>query len=200
MKLFLQVIVILGTIIGLFFLLGYLVTEQKSVSQIEVKAPVELCWKIYQDESRISEWMQGVKDIELIEGVGGAVGAKQKIVMNSTDQSSISASNAELVRTITQIKKPRLFSYDYTNPLMKGHSEITFTTRDSTTTIKSVDAFTADALWLRSVLFLMKSSINKKTQSQFDKLKEIIEYDYNNQLKEAAESLNETIEIGSELD
>lgn len=200
MKLFLQITITLIVIFGLFFLLGYVVKEQTNVNEVVVNAPVEFCWDVYQDESRISDWMEGVKSITLTEGLAGRVGAKQKIVMSSSEGSSLSASASELSRTITKVSAPNNFSFDYTNSIIDGRSDITFITNDSTTIIKSVDKFSGKELWMRSTMFLMKSSINSKTQAQFDRLKLIIENDYKAQLKKQTETQIDTIKTGMELD
>ena len=191
---FIQIVLALVFLVGLFFLLGFVVTEQRNINEVQVKAPIELCWEIYQDESRISEWMKGVSSIQLIEGTAGRVGAKQKVIMAGAQGSSVSTSSAELERTITEVSAPKTFSYDYTNQMMSGRSEISFLANDSTTYIKSTDVFSGKKLWLRSTLFLMKSSINNKTQAQFEKLKMIIEQDYKAQLKQEAERTSKIID------
>ena len=196
MKLFLQIVFAFLFIVGLFFLLGYVLKEQRNINEIAVNAPIETCWNVYTDESRLSEWMDGFVSADLIEGLPGAVGSKQRMIMSSVEGSKISNTGSELFRTITKVSKPNAFSYDYTNALMDGTSEITFLTKDSITTIKSVDVFRGKKLWLRSVMFLMKSSINTKTQDQFDKLKLIIENDHQAKLKNEAELRSESeIEI-----
>lgn len=200
MKMFLQIVFALLFIVGLFFLLGYMVTEQKNINEVKVKAPMEVCWSIYRDESRLSEWMEGVSSIELTEGRAGEVGSKQRMIMSSPEGASITSSASELTRTITKVSEPKAFSYDYTNAMMDGNSHISFSQRDSMTTIKSVDVFSGKKLWLRSTLFLMKKSINDKTQIQFDKLKDIIEYDYKTQLKKQAKSQTEKLNTGNEIE
>jgi len=195
MKFLLQIAAVLIIVAGLFFLLGYLVSEQRNINEVQVKAPIELCWDICQDESRLSEWMEGVSGIQLVAGAAGQVGSKQKVIMSSVENST-----SELQRTITKVSKPTVFSYDYTNDMMTGRSEITFLARDSITTIKSTDIFSGKKLWLRSTLYLMKSSINRKTQAQYEKLKDIIENDYKVQLRNEANATNENLEMGIEID
>lgn len=198
MKLFVQVLVALVSIVGLFLLLGFVVTEQSNINEVKVKAPVEWCWNTYQDESRISDWMEGVKEIKLTAGTSGKVGAVQKVIMSGAGSNSISStSSSELARTITKSAKPKSFGYDYSNSYMHGKSAIDFVAQDSFTIIKSTDVFSANDLWMRSVMFLMKSSINKKTQDQFDKLKLIIEQDYKAQLLKESEDQTEIIESES---
>lgn len=179
MKFFLQILLIILLIVGLFFLLGFIVAEQRTLSQIEVKAPRALCWDVFQDEDLMSEWMDGVERIDLIQGTKGSIGSKQKITMKS---SSGSDKLSQLVRTITKNSSPSSYSYEYTNAILDGTTEVSFNISDSTTIIRNEDVFTAKELWMRSTLFLMKSSINKRTQNQFDKLKTIIESKYQAQL------------------
>jgi len=187
MKMFLQISIALITIVGLFFALGYLVKEQKNINEIVVKAPRELCWEVYQDESRISEWMESVIGVDMItDDTIVTVGTQQQIRMSSATGASIAESGSDLFRTITEVVEPRLFSYDYTSGMIDGNASITFTANDSTTTIKSVNLFSAKELWMRSTLFLIKSSINKDTQAQFDRLKILIENDYKAQQEKQA--------------
>lgn len=200
MKLLLQIIIALLIIVGLFLLLGYIVTEQKNINEVEVNAPIEVCWNVYRDESRLGKWMEGLSRIDLIEGQSGQVGAKQKITMVSVDGAEITNSGSELFRTITKVVEPSAFSYDYSNAHMDGRSAITFSQNDSTTLIKSVDIFSGKKLWLRSTLFLMKSSINSNTQVQFDKLKQLIENDYKDQLNREAEIQNEIMSPEVEIE
>lgn len=201
MKMFFQIAIALIAIVGLFFALGYLVKEQKNISEIVVKAPRELCWEVFQDESRMGEWMEGVVGVDMItKETAVTVGTKQKVRMSNAGGSSIGTSKSDLIRTITKVAQPKAFSYDYTNGIIDGSAAITFTASDSITTIKSVNLFRAKELWMRSTLFLIKSSINRNTQAQFDRLKVLIENDYQAQLNQQAEDQIETIDLGNKED
>jgi len=189
MKMLLQILAAIIVVIFLFFLMGYLVREQSNVNEIEVKAPISFCWDIYHDETKLTQWMQGIVRIEMVEETEGMVGAKQKIVMKTSPGAGDIADDSDLFRTITKIDQPTYFSYDYNSNILDGSKEVSFQMyRDSITIIKEMDVFSANDLWMRSVIFLMRNSLQEKTQSQFDQLKLLIENEY--ALKLAQDSLS----------
>ena len=195
MKFILQIVLVILVIIGLFFLLGYIVTEQRNISEVEVKAPRDLCWDIFQNENMMSEWMEEVERISMIEGTKDSVGSKQKITMKSTSGSDKLSEVSQLVRTITKNSPPSGYSYDYTNAILDGSTAVSFSISDSITIIRSEDVFSAKELWMRSTLFLMQGSIEKRTQNQFNKLKTIIENKYQTILSNDTLSISEIIKI-----
>ena len=199
MKFFLQIILALSVIVILFFALGYIVKEQKNINRIEVKAPIRFCWDVFQDDNKLSQWMSGVDRIEYINGTASLPGTQQRIKMKSVDKSKLSA-GSELTRTITQNDAPTFFSYEYSNEILDGYTNVKFEMlSDSATVITNEDVFTANSLWMRSALFLMKSSVEKRTQSNFDQLKTIIENEF--ALKVSQDSLAKPeISISPELD
>lgn len=200
MKFFLQIILALIVIVLLFFALGYMIKEQKNVNQIEVQAPIRFCWDVFQDDSKLPQWMSGVDKIEYVTGTVVEPGTQQKIIMKSVDKSSLSGVS-ELIRTITQIDPPTFFSYEYSNDMLNGYTDVRFEMKgDSITTITNQDVFAAKSLWMRSTLFLMKGSVEKRTQSHFDQLKSIIENEYALQVTQDSLTSPEEISISSELD
>lgn len=199
MKFFLQIILAVLVIVILFFALGYMVKEQRNVNQIEVQAPIRFCWDVFQDDKKLPQWMSGVERIEYIKGAEAVPGNQQKIIMKSVGKSNLSG-DSELIRTITQNDSPTFFSYEYSNDILDGYTDVRFDMiGDSATVITNQDVFAAKSLWMRSTLFLMKGSVEKRTQSHFDQLKTIIENEY--ALNLAQDSLAKLqISLPAELD
>lgn len=178
MKFFLQILAIIGFIIVLFFLLGYSVSQQTNISTIEVKAPIKYCWDMFHNEEKMVQWNDGVEGVEFISGSKFQVGAQQKITLASDDANQLS-SLSEIVRTIKKIDAPTFYQYDYSNDILDGSTTVRFERRgDSATLITNEDKFKAKKLWMRSILFLMKPSIGKKSQAQFDRLSGMIENEH----------------------
>lgn len=200
MKFFLQILAVIAIVLLLFFLLGYVVSTQANVSKVEVNAPIEFCWDIFHDEKKVTQWMDGIESLIYISGSKNQVGAKQKLNLKSNTQTSGLSEFSEVVRTVQQVDQPTYFSYDYSNDMLSGSTEVRFEMRgDSATVITNVDSFRASQLWMRSVLFLMKGSIQEKSQVQFDQLKNLIENEYNYNSNQPKETLA-TPEVSNESD
>lgn len=193
MKFFLQILIALCCLIGLFFLLGYVLKYQAVDTEIVVNAPANICWDVYHDETKIGDWLEGIDRINLISGVKQQVGAKQEIKMKKASNTSFMGDATTLLRTVTSSRPNRSYAYDYESSMLNGSTEVNFTAQDSTTRIKSVDKFRAKKLWVRSTLYLMNKSIKTRTQAQFDNLKSIIEMEYQAQLERDSLSNTEMI-------
>ena len=79
MKFLKYLLIIVALLAIIFFGKGLLTPQVSYESEIVVNKPVNEAWAIMSDESRISEWLPGIKKMELISGTENKVGAVSKI-------------------------------------------------------------------------------------------------------------------------
>ena len=87
---------------------------------IEVDKPIQHCWDILMDESRMAEWAIGFKSVETIEGEPMTVGSKNRMVFEERGKEIV------FIETIMVIDPPREFTFDLDHELMNSTVSMTF--------------------------------------------------------------------------
>ena len=72
-------------IVGLVFIflaIGFIKPSVNYGHEITVKKSLKEAWAVSRDESKLGQWLEGFKSIDLISGEAGTVGSKYKVVVN----------------------------------------------------------------------------------------------------------------------
>ena len=91
----------------------------KFTVSVEVDKPIQHCWDILMDESRMAEWAIGFKSIETIEGEPMTVSSKHRAVFEERGKEGV------FIETVRVVDPPREFSFDFDHEVMK--STVSFT-------------------------------------------------------------------------
>ena len=67
---------------------------------VEVNKPIEEAWEVLMDESKMGEWLEGYKGMELLEGEPLTVGSKHKMIFEEDGQ------ELTFTETVTAISPP----------------------------------------------------------------------------------------------
>ncbi|MYD50711.1 MAG: SRPBCC family protein [Dehalococcoidia bacterium] len=86
---------------------------------LEVDKPIQHCWDILMDESRMAEWAIGFQSIETIEGEPMTVGSKHRMVFEERGKELV------FIETVKVIDPPREFTFDLDHEVMNSTVSMT---------------------------------------------------------------------------
>ena len=178
MKYLKYVIIILVLLAVVFFGQGLLTPEVSYESEIVVNKPVKEAWAVMSDESRVSEWLPGIKKMELVSGTENTVGAVSKIYFEENGEEMI------MEETITAIKPNEHMAMTFTMDFMDMDYEMHLTEEDGKTRIKSNSKTTGNGFMAKSILSFMKGTMKKQEDSNMNNLKTIIDNNTKNYFPE----------------
>ena len=137
---------------------------------VEVSRPVEEAWDVLMDESKMSEWLEGYKSMEVLEGELLTVGSKHKMIFEEDGK------ELSFTETVTAIEPPKEFSFDFDHDIMRSNIQITLesvgptSTRITNRTNVMVDGFIPNIF-----MFFMKPKMKNRQSRGFARLKSLIE-------------------------
>ena len=134
---------------------------------VEVERPIEVAWDVLMDDSKMSEWLEGYKSMELLEGEPLTVGSKHKMIFEEDGK------ELSFTETVTAINPPTEFSFDF--DIMRSNIQITLesvgptSTRITNRTNVMVDGFIPNIF-----MFFMKPKMKNRHSRGFARLKSLI--------------------------
>lgn len=143
----------------------------KYSSTIVINAPIDRVVALFDDPSRMKEWMPGLQHFELIEGVQGQVGAKSKLTFDMGKR------RIEMVETITVRNLPTEFS---------GYYEAKGVWNSVSNKFKSIDQNKTEYIseqefrfsgFMKCIGFLFPSAFKKQTMVYLERFKAFVESD-----------------------
>ncbi len=137
---------------------------------VEVDRPIEDAWKVVMDESKMGEWLEGYKGMELLEGEPLTVGSKHKMIFEEDGQ------EMTFTETVTAIKPPTEFSFDFDHDMMSSSIQMTLESVGSASTrITNRTKFTANGFFVDLFMLLMTPRMKSRQRRSFARLKALIE-------------------------
>lgn len=167
LKIFLGIIAFLALI---FIASGFLKPTISYSSEIIVDKPAEEAWAVMNDESKTSQWLDGIKKQEHISGEKGTIGAVTKYTFDENGDESI------IMETITALRPNEHISMDF---VMEGAMEMDYkmdaTAKDGKTHIKSTTIAKGTGWFMRSMLSFMTSTMQAQEDKNMNNLKKLID-------------------------
>jgi len=180
LKYLLIIIVLLGLV---FFGKGLLTPVISYESEIVVNKPIKEAWAVMSDESRISEWLQAIKKMELVSGTANTVGAVSKIYVEENGEEMV------MEETITAIKPNEHIAMTFTMDFMNMDYEMHLTEEDGKTRIISKSKTTGNGIMAKSILSFMTGSMKKQEDLNMNNLKSLIDNNTKNYFREPIEEM-----------
>ena len=159
---------LLFIVLILFLSLGLFVSSFEYSADVAIQAPIEKCWAVFNDTSRMKNWIPGFERITLLEGEAAKPGAVYEVVIRQDELYIMQ----ERVREMTA---PQLASFELTNDVMRLEYEYRFSATASGTNITSHYTVHGTNLIWKSILFISKSYLQTAASNQLDQLKIEIE-------------------------
>ena len=138
--------------------------------RVDIDRPVEEAWEVLMDESRMGEWLEGYKSMELIEGEPLTVGSKHKLVFEENGQ------EMSFTETVTAINPPTEFSFDFDHDMMSSSIQMTLeSTGPASTRITNRTKFSANGFFINLLMFFMTPRMKGRQRRSYARLKALIE-------------------------
>ena len=137
---------------------------------LEVDKPIQHCWDILMDESRMAEWAIGFQSIETIEGEPMTVGSKHKMVFEERGKELV------FIETVKVIDPPGEFTFDLDHEVMNSTVSMTLESVGAERTLLSnhTDGRPTKLL-LKIMMPFMVPQMKKRQFQQLENLKAIME-------------------------
>ena len=142
----------------------------KYTVRVDIDRPVEEAWEVLMDESRMGEWLEGYKSMELIEGDPLTVGSKHKMIFEENGQ------EMTFTETVTAIEPLKEFSFDFEHDMMTSSIQMTLeSTGTASTRITNRTEFSANGFFVNLLMFFMTPRMKGRQRGSFARLKALIE-------------------------
>jgi uncharacterized protein YndB with AHSA1/START domain len=157
-------------LILLFIGKGILSPQITYGSEVTVNKPIEEAWAVMSDESKASQWLKGITEIEPISGKRGTVGAVTKYTFNDNGQESI------VMETIKEIRPNEYMSMDFEmEGVMNMDYNINFSEKNGKTIVKSSTIAEGEGFIMRSLVSFMKGTMQAQEDENMNNLKSLID-------------------------
>jgi len=157
-----------------FFAVGFVKPNVSYGYEIEVNKSVKEAWAVHQDESKLNEWLDGFKSIELISGKKGEVGSQYKVIVNPGEGQP----DFEMIETITDFKEYEFVDLDFDSDMMVFEQRTTFSENGSNTKVRTESKVKGKGAIMKSMFALMEifgSSFQGQEAKNVEALKKVIE-------------------------
>lgn len=161
---------IIALLILLFIGKGFLTPSISYESEITVDKPIKEAWAVMNDESKISEWLKDITNVEHVSGEKGTVGAVTKYTFDQDGQESI------VVETMKAIRPNEHVAMDFEmEGVMNMDYKVDFSEEDGKTKIKSSTVTTGEGMFMRSMVSFMTNAMQTQEDENMGNLKKLIE-------------------------
>lgn len=174
MKILKYVLLVIVALVAIFLAIGFLNPAVEYGHEITVNKPLNEAWAVSQDESKLNQWLEGFKSIDLISGEKGAVGSTYKVVINSGEGQP----DFEMVETIVSIKKFDHVRLSFDNEMMDFEQTMLYAEKDGLSMVKTKSKVMGKGMMMRSMFALMElfgGGFTKQETKNIEALKTVIE-------------------------
>lgn len=153
----------------LFLAIGFISPSFSYDSEIEVNKSVEEAWAVMNDETKISEWLEGMTKMEHVSGEKGTVGAVTRYTYIENGQEST------ILETMKAIRPNEHVAMDFVmEGVMNMDYKMDFINKDGKALLKSSTTAEGDGMFMRSLLFFMKGNMQAQEDINMGHLKTLI--------------------------
>ena len=171
---------ILGLVL-VFFALGFLKPSVSYGHEIIVSKLIKEAWAVQQDPTKLGQWLDGFKSIDLISGAQGEVGSTYKVVVKPSEEEP----DFEMIETLVAKKDFEQVQLSFDSDMMLFEQTTSFSEVDGKTRIKTHSKVSGKGPLMRSMFALMElvgGSFQAQEVKNMEALKGVIEEnmtDYN---------------------
>jgi len=173
MKILKYLLYLIAFLVIAFIAAGYIYPTVNYGHEVTVNKSIKEAWAVQQDESKLGQWLEGFKSIDLIEGEAGAVGSKYKVVVQPEGQPDF-----VMTETVKSVKEFDHIALNFDSDMMLFDQTTSFAEADGKTTIKTDCKINGKGIMMRSMFALMEKltgSFTKQEVKHIEALKKLIE-------------------------
>ncbi len=161
---------VIAALVAIFFLLGVFTPKVSYSTEVEVNKSLNESWAVFMDESKASQWVEGLEGMELLSGTKNEVGATSKITIVQNGETM------EMTEEVMAIKEMEQYALKFEMDVMTNQVDIKFAAKDDNTTIITTNAIAeGKGMFMRSMFALMKGAFKDQNDKMYNRLKEEIE-------------------------
>lgn len=162
-------IAILATLFLVFLGRGFITPSISYGSEITVDKPIKEAWAVMNDESKISEWLKGITNVEHVSGEKGTVGAVTKYTFDDD------GSESTVIETIKDIKpdKSIIMTFEMEGAMRMNYF-VEFTEKEGGTHIKSNTTTIGEGIFMRSLVPFLEGTMKAQEDENMANLKNVI--------------------------
>jgi len=169
MKILKYILGIVALLVIIFFLLGVIKSEVSYDCEITVDKPMAESWAVSQDETKLSQWLEGLQKVEHVSGTPNTVGAVSDVYFLNDGQEMV------IRETITEILPNESISMTFTSDFMDMDYKLAMEEVDGKTKINTSTIATGNGIVSKSIMALVSSSLTTQEDTNLANLKKIIE-------------------------
>lgn len=152
-----------------FFATGLVVKETTYQVSVTIDKPVEEVFKVFNNQSKLKDWIPSVKVFEPIEEKEGKVGSTYRMVVDNQGK------DFEMTERITVFEENKRVGLEFDAQGMFKTDDIIFTSSGTSTTITN-NASCRGTTYLTKCMFpYFKSAFIKTDQASLDNFKTMVE-------------------------
>jgi hypothetical protein len=153
-----------------------------SSAEVEVNAPLEFAFKTAMDEEFTKEWLSSpqmvFEDIENISGDKYEVGSKWKLTFSQGGKRKM-----EMIETVTDFVENEHFGIELEDKMFLFHTDMRFKASGENTIITETQSGKGKNIISNTMMSLYSGQSQKLKQKIYEKLKEVIEREYQGSLQ-----------------
>jgi len=166
MKRVLKLLVSILLILLLVFLLaGLIFPEHNYETEVTIDRPLDTTFVLFNDVSRLSEWMPTIKSIEEIDENPRKIGSKRKYITENQ------GNEFEIIETLLDYKKNELVEIQFEAGEMLKFDRMEFSTDGKSTKIFHITKAKGTSYFHRCLFAFFKSAFKKLDQDNLDNFK-----------------------------
>ncbi len=162
-------IVAVGSAAAVFFGMGYANPVLRYQNSVTINKPRSEVWKIFNDEARMKDWLEGLESVELVSGEKGQPGSKYKLVIAGEGE------NVEIYETMKEVRTEALYSFVLDAEPLTNEVEVTFADKDGGTEMVQKEAVAGKSLVWRSLFYWLQSTFQTNSKRNLENFKRIAE-------------------------
>lgn len=163
------ILIIISTIIVVFFLTGLVVKETTYIAEVTLNKPIKEVFEVFNNSENIKNWVPEVKSFEVVNKNPGKTGSVYKIVIDNKGQE---VTMTEKVMAYVPNEKVTLF-FDAEGMLKRD--DYIFKEKDGVTTITLNTSCQSDSYILACIFPYFKGTLQKQDQSYLNNFKAFAE-------------------------
>lgn len=168
---FVAVALLLALVLGAlgFFIPGMLYPTLAYENSVAIDKPRAEVWKIFNDESKMKGWLEGLETIDLVEGEKGLPGSKYRLVINSGGE------KIEIYETMKEIREPELYSFSLDAEPLTNEVDVRFSDGAGGTVMTQKEVVSGKSLVWRSLFFWLQSTFEANARKNLENFKRFAE-------------------------
>ncbi|MEP7265892.1 MAG: SRPBCC family protein [Bacteroidota bacterium] len=169
MKIFKYIALVLVGLLIIFFSIGLFQPEISYTNKVIINADPHKVYTLFQDTTKMKEWMPGFNSFTSIKGKPATVGSQWKLILIQEGE------KYEMNETLTIIKPDEQYSFILDNAVLSNNVDMYFKPVAGKTELTVENKVRGNNIMWRSLFYFFKGRLTEQSSMMYDGLKKMIE-------------------------